>query len=237
MAFASSDPDPELLSRSSVLVVGAGSLGAPACAYLVAAGVGRLGVVDPATVDPQGLGRQFLHYAPDVGNGKADNAAAKLGFLNPQVQVEPYPARLERSNADALVVGQDVVVDCTNDLETALAASDACVTAAVPFVSAAAGEAGGWVAILRPGEGACLRCLELPETPPPATQASWGPIAGVIGSLQALGALELLGTAGEAFAGRMLLVEEGGTWVREVGAGRRADCPACATSSTVKAAG
>ena len=67
MASASSTVDSEVLSRSSVLVVGAGALGSPVCAYLVAAGVGRIGVVDPATVELEALGRQFLHYAPDRG--------------------------------------------------------------------------------------------------------------------------------------------------------------------------
>ena len=33
--------------------------------------------------------------------------------------MESYPARLDGSNAAALVAGQDVVVDCSNDLETA----------------------------------------------------------------------------------------------------------------------
>jgi molybdopterin-synthase adenylyltransferase len=238
MAFEPSIVDSEVLSGSSVLVVGAGALGSPVCAYLVAAGVGRLGVVDPATVELEALGRQFLHYAPDRGQGKADNAAVKLGFLNPAVQVEAYPARLDASNAEALVAGQDVVVDCSNDLETSLAANDACVAAGAQFVSAGADGAGGWVATLRPGQGACLRCLDLPATSAQSDEARRGPMAGVVGSLQALSALELLGAAGEAFAGRMLLVEDRGAWVREVGIARRADCPACAaSSSTVKAAG
>ena len=98
--------------------------------------------------------------------------------------------------------------------------------------------AGGWVASLRPGQGACLRCLDLPATSPPSDEATRGPMAGLVGSLQALSALELLAPGAEASTGRMLLVEDHGAWVREIGAARRPDCPACAAaSSTVKAAG
>ena len=41
----------EKLLAASVLVVGAGGLGAPMLQYLAAAGIGRLGIIDADTVD------------------------------------------------------------------------------------------------------------------------------------------------------------------------------------------
>jgi molybdopterin/thiamine biosynthesis adenylyltransferase len=55
------------LSRSSVVVVGAGGLGSPALTYLVAAGVGRVGLIDSDTVSLSNLNRQFLHGDSDIG--------------------------------------------------------------------------------------------------------------------------------------------------------------------------
>ena len=82
------------------------------------AGVGRLGIVDDDDVELSNLHRQLLHFTPDVGVPKAHSAAAKLGFLNPEVVVEPYQVRLDAANAAGLIEGADLVVDCSDSFET-----------------------------------------------------------------------------------------------------------------------
>src|ERR1043165_1414323 len=79
-------PGQAALKAASVLVVGAGGLGAPALMYLAAAGVGRLGVVDDDVVALSNLQRQIIHFTPDVGRPKVDSAADKIHALNPQVK-------------------------------------------------------------------------------------------------------------------------------------------------------
>src|SRR5215213_2276535 len=54
-------PGQAALKEASVLVIGAGGLGAPALMYLAAAGVGTLGVVDDDTVSLSNLQRQIIH--------------------------------------------------------------------------------------------------------------------------------------------------------------------------------
>src|SRR3954454_23857936 len=75
------------LRDASVLVVGAGALGSPVASYLAGAGVGRLGIVDSDVVELSNLHRQTLHFTPDLGVPKAESAAAKLRFLNPEIVV------------------------------------------------------------------------------------------------------------------------------------------------------
>ena len=108
------------LREASVLVIGAGALGSPVALYLAGAGVGRLGIVDADVVELSNLHRQLLHFTPDVGVPKAESAAAKLGFLNPEVVVEPYQVRVDETNAAGLVEGQDLVVDCSRLLRDPL---------------------------------------------------------------------------------------------------------------------
>ena len=60
-------PGQAALKEASVLVIGAGGLGAPALMYLAAAGVGTLGVVDDDIVSLSNLQRQIIHATPDIG--------------------------------------------------------------------------------------------------------------------------------------------------------------------------
>src|SRR5881398_502311 len=78
-------PGQAALKDASVLVIGAGGLGAPALMYLAAAGVGALGVVDDDLVSLSNLQRQIIHATPDIGAPKVETAAAAIRRLNPNV--------------------------------------------------------------------------------------------------------------------------------------------------------
>jgi molybdopterin/thiamine biosynthesis adenylyltransferase len=219
------------LAAASVLVVGAGALGSPVAMYLAGAGAGRLGIVDADDVELSNLQRQLLHFTPDLGVPKAHSAAAKLGFLNPEVVVEPYQVRLEPENAAGLIEGADLVVDCSDSFETRYAVNAACCAARIPLVEAGVLGMSGLVMGIRPGEGACYRCAfpaPPPDAPSCATAGVLGPAAGVIGSLQALEALKLLTGVGEPLAGAFLQVDLALLSFLRVSVERRADCVDCA---------
>jgi molybdopterin-synthase adenylyltransferase len=218
------------IGKRSVLVVGAGALGSPVAMYLAGAGVGRIGVLDDDAVEISNLHRQLLHFTPDVGQSKAHSAATKLRFLNPGVEVDPYQVRLDADNAGGLIEGHDLVVDCSDSFETRYAVNAACCTAGVALVEGGVVAWGGLVMTIRPGESACYRCA-FPAPPPGAASCAeggvLGPAAGVIGSLQALEALKLLGGLGTELRGAFLQVDLADCSVTRVAVTRRADCPDC----------
>jgi adenylyltransferase/sulfurtransferase len=223
----------ERLKDASAIVIGAGALGSPAATYLVAAGVGRVGIVDDEAVELSNLHRQPLHFSSDLGASKAESAAAKLGLLNPEVVVEPYPARLDALNAEAIVAGADVVVDCSDSFETRYFANDACCAQGVPLVEGAVLGFAGLVLSIRPGESACYRCVF--PVPPPADSVPscreagvLGAAAGVVGSIQALEALKLLSGTAEPLTDRLLQLDLLGMSQTLVATRRRDDCLACA---------
>ena len=90
------------LSDSSVLVIGAGGLGAPALTYLTSSGVGRIVVSEDDTLDVSNLQRQFLFDSTRIGAPKLELALERLRALNLLVTLEGT-ARFAESNAAQLV--------------------------------------------------------------------------------------------------------------------------------------
>jgi molybdopterin/thiamine biosynthesis adenylyltransferase len=221
----------ERLRSASVIVVGLGALGSPVALYLAAAGVGHLGVVDEDTVELSNLHRQPLHFTPDIGIPKAANASVKLGALNPEIQIDPYPVRLDAANAEPIVMGADLVVDCSDTFETRYVVNDACCAQGVPLVEAGVLGFDGLVMSIVPGETACYRCA-FPVQPVDVRSCReagvLGAMAGVVGSIQALEALKLLTGLGDPLTDAILQIEGAGMGFTRVATERRPDCPSCA---------
>lgn len=218
------------LGDSSVLVVGAGALGSPVAAYLTGAGVGRIGILDSDRVEKSNLHRQFLHTTPEIGFPKAHAAVAKLQVLNPDVMVEPYQVRLDEENAEGLVLGHDLVVDCSDSFVTRYLVNEACCVSATPLVEGGVVGWAGLVMAIRPGETACYRCA-FPEPPPDAptcTEAGvLGPAAGVVGSLMATEALKLLAGLPDVLTDAFLQIDLARGDFLRVATARREECPDC----------
>ncbi len=222
------------LRAAGVLIVGAGGLGSPASLYLAAAGVGRLGLVDPDAVELSNLQRQVLHTTRSLGMPKVDSAAARLRDLNPDVEVETVRERLTADNALELIGRYDFVADCTDNFAAKYLISDACVIAGKPFSHAGvlgfAGQAFTWEP--PPGAVPCLRCL-IPEQPPAAETPDCagsgvlGAVVGVLGSVQAAEAIKSVTGIGRRLTGRVLSFD--GLNMRFSSAAAAADpsCPVC----------
>ena len=182
------------LAAAHALVVGAGGLGVPVIQYLAGAGVGRITVVDPDTVERKNLHRQTLYGERFIGSMKAAAATVALADLNPEVRVQPVFGWLDPANAPALVQDPDVVLDCADSFAASYTLSDACRDGGKPLVSASAlglsGYAGGFC-----GGAPSLRAV-FPDLPARAatcaTAGILGPDVGLLGCLQAQMALAIL---------------------------------------------
>ena len=127
----------EKLKKSKVLVVGAGGLGCPVLQYLVAAGVGKVAIVEYDMVDETNLQRQILYGSDDVGKLKSIIAKNRLDHLNSLVETEIFNLRLDAANALRVVKDFDIVVDATDNLESRYIINDACVILNKPLVHGA----------------------------------------------------------------------------------------------------
>lgn len=124
------------LKAAKVLVVGAGGLGSPVLQYLVAAGVGTVGIIDADKVSESNLQRQILFTTNDVGRYKVDVAIERLYNQNSYVKLEGYKDWLNIENALTIFESYDIIVDGTDNFSTRYLINDACILLDKPFVYA-----------------------------------------------------------------------------------------------------
>jgi len=199
------------LKAARVLVVGAGGLGSPAIAYLAAAGVGTLGVVDHDTVSISNLQRQVIHQSAGVGVAKAESAREFVAGLNSHVQFVPHIERITADNAARLMADYDLVLDGTDNFSTRAVTAAAAQSAGLMLVSGAVSMFDGQVTVFAPG-GPQFADL-YPDTPDEADLPACevvgvlGAVTGVIGTLMAMEAIKLITGIGDPLIGRLLLYD------------------------------
>lgn len=229
------------LKSASVLIVGAGGLGCPCAAYLAAAGVGRIGIVDFDAVEKSNLHRQILHSEAKVGMSKVDSLVLALRQLNSQPEYVQHSAVLDSSNALDIIGRYQVVVDASDNAATRYLVNDACVHLGRPLVSGSALRWEGQLTVYGYRGGPCYRCL-FPQPPPTSTVTNCseggviGMVPGVIGCMQALEVVKILTGYGDVCSGKLLLFD--GTdarWRHVALRGKLPDCAVCANPSTAPA--
>lgn len=201
------------VKRTTVLVIGAGGLGAPVLQYLAAAGVGRIFIADFDVVAASNLQRQVLFTESEINQPKAAVAAQKLQALNPHVEAIPVTERFSPANALKWVQEADLVLDGTDNFATRYLANDACVLAGKPLVYGSVVRYEGQVAVfnaLLPDGSRSANYRDLYPAPPPlhqvpdcATGGVLGVLPGLIGCAMAAEALKLLAQIGEPLANRL----------------------------------
>ena len=222
------------LKEASVLVVGAGGLGAPVLQYLAAAGVGTIGVIDGDTVENSNLQRQVIHADARIGMPKVFSAQKAMADQNPFVRIRPYNRRLTREIAADLFADYDLVLDGTDDVETRYLVNEFAVKGRIPLISGAIAQWEGQVSVFDPARGGpCYACV-FPEpaaqglAPSCAEAGVLGPLPGVLGTMMAVEAVKEISGAGETLRGRMLIYDALYGDTRSIRLSRRTDCLICA---------
>lgn len=212
-------PGQQKLKAASVLVVGAGGLGAPVLMYLASAGIGRIGIVDNDHVSLSNLQRQIIHTTENVGKPKVDSAAELLSAINPHPLLELHNVRLESGNAETLISSYDLVVDGSDNFDTRFLVADTCERLEKTLVTGAVNRFDGSVTTLQPfmtdkdGRQNPRYTDLFPKAPSADTILTceeagiMGALTGVIGSLQALEVIKAITGVGELLIGQQLLFD------------------------------
>ncbi|WP_223034214.1 HesA/MoeB/ThiF family protein [Hanstruepera marina] len=178
------------LNAAKVLVIGAGGLGCPVLQYLVAVGIGTVGIVDFDTVNISNLQRQVLYGNSTLGENKAIAAKSSLSDLNPTITINAYTDKLDTNNAIELFDKYDIIVDGTDNFATRYLINDAAILNNKPSVYGAIYKFEGQVSVFNYNNGPSYRCL-FPTPPKEGSIANCsevgvlGVLPGIIGTMMA----------------------------------------------------
>ncbi|NOU58679.1 HesA/MoeB/ThiF family protein [Marinifilum caeruleilacunae] len=196
------------LLNAKVLVVGAGGLGAPVLQYLVAAGVGYIGIVDADTVSLSNLQRQILYRENQIGKSKVEHAKQSLTQLNSDVKISTYSFMLDDSNAEEIISAYDVIVGATDNFDSRKCIDRISKQQGKAFVHGSIGEFEGQISVLNHKGGPSYFDL-FPDTPDESALplGVLGVLPGIIGSMQACEAIKIILEIGDILSGKLLIYD------------------------------
>ncbi|MFN8370692.1 MAG: HesA/MoeB/ThiF family protein [Bacteriovoracaceae bacterium] len=186
------------LLNSHVLCVGAGGLGSPVLFYLASAGIGKITLVEADRISKSNLGRQILFGSDDAGKKKGEISKNRIEYLNKDVELFWIDEFINSDNAISIAKNCDVIIDCSDNFSTKFLLNDLSYKLAIPLVFGSISQLEGQIAVFdnRTSGSACYRCLykDIPESNIQncAEAGILGPVAGIIGSYQALETIKLI---------------------------------------------
>jgi len=203
----------EKLFLAKVLVIGAGGLGCPVLQYLVAAGLGSIGIADHDVVEISNLQRQVLYRSADLGLLKANVASKRLQQLNPEVKIVIHPISVDKQNVLETISDYDVIFDGTDNFESRYLINDACALLKKPLVFAAVSGFEGQLAVFNVEDesGTKTNYRDLFPVPPAAGEIPncaengvLGIVPGIIGTMAAGEIIKLITGIGKPLINKLL---------------------------------
>ena len=184
------------LLASRVAVVGLGGLGGPVVEILARLGVGAMTLIDGDDFEETNLNRQLYCTGPNLGAPKALSAGRRLGRVNPAVEARLERRRLTAQNADDLLAGAHLAMDCLDNLPDRFVLEAAARRSNIPLVSAAVGGASGQLTVVYPQDppDQGLRAVYGPpqDAPRQGAEARFGTLPHTVWTLAGLAASEAL---------------------------------------------
>lgn len=219
------------LLNSTILLVGLGGLGSASAMYLASAGVGHLILADFDQVELSNLQRQVIHATDDIGKDKVTSAKETLLAINPNINITTL-TDLNEDNIGEWVRKSDIVLDGTDNFNTRFKINQACITARTPLVSAAVIRFEGQLSVFKGYEKnqPCYQCLYSTTGNSDENCVDNGilaPVAGILGTLQALQALKVILNLGEQLVAKLMIIDALELNFRTITLNKDKSCPIC----------
>jgi len=179
------------INNSKVLIVGAGGLGCPIADYLSRAGVGTIGIADFDKINLSNIHRQNLYNSKDIGKYKVDVVKKKIKSINPFTKIKTYKKKISDKNLNNIIKNFDIIVDGSDNFTTKFLLNKYAVKYKKILIVGAISKFDGHVFTFdfKDKKTPCLRCFYQSKPSDEILNCElegiMGPIAGIIGNIQA----------------------------------------------------
>ena len=179
------------IRSSKVLIVGAGGLGCPIADYLSRAGVGTIGIADFDKINLSNIHRQNLYNLKDIGKYKVDVVKEKIKSINPFTKIKTYKKKITSKNLNNVIKSFDIIVDGSDNFKTKFLLNKYSIKYKKILIVGAISKFDGHVFTFdfKDKKTPCLRCFYQSEPSDEIlnceAEGIMGPVAGIIGNIQA----------------------------------------------------
>lgn len=151
--------DIDAISRSKVLMVGAGALGNEVAKDLLLSGFEDITVVDMDHVVGSNLNRCLFFTEGDAADRrpKAEVLSERVSAMRDTVRCRAVVARIEESPSEVFSRA-DVVLGCLDNIPARMYVNSLAYDSGRPLIDGGMDGFTGRVMVVRPPEGACLQC-------------------------------------------------------------------------------
>ncbi|MHA2006102.1 MAG: HesA/MoeB/ThiF family protein [Promethearchaeota archaeon] len=223
----------EKILNSKISLIGLGALGSPVAYYLVAAGIGKIKLIDYDSVERSDLHRQILHSTEDMNRKKTESAIEKLNRINPDCKIEIVSKLINSNNVKELIQDSDFVIEGSDNFPTKLLINDICCHLKIPFTVAKVLRFHGQILTVVPEKKtACYRCV-FGDVANETERMSYslvgiiGLIPGVLGCLEANEAIKYIIGKGDLSINKILYIDLLLNKFNTIDVYRNENCPAC----------
>ena len=216
--------------NSKVLVVGAGGLGCPVIDYLSRAGVGNIGVVDNDKVNISNIHRQSIYSSKDIGKFKVNVVKQKIKLINPQVKIKTFKLRVNKKNIEEISKSYDFIVDGSDNFKTKFLLNKYCLNHKKILIVGAISKMDGHIFTFdyKNKNNPCLKCFYQTEPSDEILNCEYegilGPVAGIVGNIQAIEVLKKILKIGDKSSKKILIIDLSKLDFRRVEFKKKAGC-------------
>lgn len=226
----------EALKKAKVLLIGAGGLGCASSQYLASSGIGQMTLVDFDHIELSNLQRQLLHRDSRIGEFKSLSAKYELEQINPHCKVQAITTKLSEDEMVKLIEQHDIVLDCTDNVETREQINRACFALRTPLVSGAAIRMEGQISVFTYADDEpCYQCLSQlfgSGTLSCVESGIMAPMVGIIGAMQAMETIKVIANFGQPMTGKILIVDGLTLSFQTMKLPKLPSCSVCSTPQT-----
>ena len=199
--------------NSKVLVVGAGGLGCPVIDYLSRAGVGNIGIIEHDKVDISNIHRQSLYDSKDIGKSKVIVLKKKIKLINPLVKIKIFKEKIGKENIKKIFKNYDFIVDGSDNFKTKFLLNKYSLKYNKILIVGAISKMDGHIFTFdfKNKTDPCLKCFYQTEPSDELLNCEYegilGPVAGIVGNIQAIEVLKKILKIGDKSNKKILILD------------------------------